>query len=96
MLTRNFLLPFVLIHAISLALVPYAQASANSHYYEGRFFGLLYYAIAFLVAMGVAIKSKGFQWDRTTLLRWGLIVVSLIGWGYYLRMIVCLRCLNAG
>ncbi|MFK7795906.1 MAG: hypothetical protein AB8E82_00525 [Aureispira sp.] len=91
-----FLLKLFFLNLGSLILVPYAQASANSHYYEGRFLGAFYYIVAIIVILRFLWKHKGWKTTRIELIRLALLLCTWMGWGYCFRAIMCTACANAG
>jgi len=79
---------------IYFLLLPYAQKSANSHFYEGRGFGTILYVISgFLVLLGILkIRKKEIK-NFFILLAFA---ATLTFWGYQLYSLMCLKCLNCG
>jgi hypothetical protein len=92
----SFLLQLLFLNLVSLIFVPYAQASANSHYYEGRFLGVFYYSIAILLLLRFLWKHKGWKTTSVEGIKLALLLLTWVGWGYYFRAIVCTVCAYTG
>lgn len=79
---------------IYFLLLPYAQKSANSHLYVGRFFGTILYIVSgFLAILGILKIRKKETKKFCILLAFATI---LIFGGYKLHSLMCLECLNCG
>lgn len=93
---QRFIPSLIILHLTSFGLALYSQASANSHYYDGRFIGIIYYVIAIFWLLLFIFNNRGLKVDYVAMIKMGTILVSLVGWGYYLRSLMCMNCLNSG
>ena len=94
--TNSFAFSILMISCVThFILMPYAQSSANSHYYEGHYLGILYYVFSGIIFTFFTISSlKQKKWKQSFVQI--VLILVLIYWGHELRALYCFACANGG
>ena len=76
-----------------LFLLPYSQLSADCHYFEGDYIGIVYTIVAVVLSV-VGLRRYRKNRNLALLIAYIILVCSLFVWGCVLCSLECTQCAN--